>query len=153
MADYLDDLRNTLGGRGVSRRAFLGGTLGLTAGALLAACGGDDDDGDDAATNTPASAAGDPTATAADAMPEATATASGDTETVRDYSEVTVFENPEAGTPDGSQPEEQQPQDEGQEQCGPARRQRFRHRVRHPTIATLALSTRDQREGRRSDGD
>lgn len=106
MPDYFDDLRDTLRAKRVSRRAFLGGTLGLTAGALLAACGGDDNGGDDAATNTPASGGGEPTATSGEAAAEATATSSGDTTTVRDYSEVTVFENAEIGAPDGAQPTE-----------------------------------------------
>lgn len=104
MPDYFNELRNTLLEKGVSRRAFLGGTLGLTAGALLAACGGDDDD--DAPTSTVASAGGDPTATSGEMAADATATSGDDTETVRDFSEVTVFENPQAGAPDGSQPEE-----------------------------------------------
>lgn len=109
-----DDIRKRLFDLNLSRRGMLAGTLGLTAGALLAACGGDDDDDDDdeAGADEPEDEpedepADEPTATEAPAPAQPTNTpAEVGAGAVTDFSEVTQFDNPEPGAPSGSKPDE-----------------------------------------------
>jgi peptide/nickel transport system substrate-binding protein len=117
MADMDYDLRDRLPHFKLSRRLFLGAMAGTFAASLLAACGGDDDD-DDAPTATSgtsgqtATEAPDDEATEAtdsaeptEAAGDATEAPEGDEEEVRGTG-VREFDNPEAGTPEGSKPEE-----------------------------------------------
>ncbi|MGH9176545.1 MAG: ABC transporter substrate-binding protein, partial [Vicinamibacterales bacterium] len=115
MADEQFDIRDRLPGFKMSRRLFLGAMAGTFGYTLLAACGGDDDDdGDDtpAATNTTAAPGVQPTsAPSTDASPTTAAspTAAGQQATTAPEartSEVTQFDNPEAGEPSGGKPDE-----------------------------------------------
>jgi peptide/nickel transport system substrate-binding protein len=115
MADMDYDLRDRLPNFKLSRRLFLGAMAGTFAASLLAACGGDDDD-DDAPTATSGSSGQTATeapdeATEATDSAEPTEAAADATDAPDDDEEVRgtgvrEFDNPEAGTPEGSKPEE-----------------------------------------------
>jgi peptide/nickel transport system substrate-binding protein len=115
MADMDYDLRDRLPNFKLSRRLFLGAMASTFAASLLAACGGDDDD-DDAPTATSGSSGQTATeapdeATEATDSAEPTEAAADATEAPDDDEEVRgtgvrEFDNPEAGTPEGSKPEE-----------------------------------------------
>jgi peptide/nickel transport system substrate-binding protein len=99
----------------LSRRLFLGGTAGVFAASLLAACGGDDPTATPApaATQPPAPAATQPAAAATQpAATEATPTTAaaaptpaGPSDEVRGI-EIPQFDNPAPGQKQGNQPEE-----------------------------------------------
>jgi len=113
MADTHYDRDDILPNFKLSRRLFLGAMAGTFAASLLAACGGDDDDDDDP-TATSAGAATEPSGGAAgteSSSPEATEAMAGETTTSGGDEEVRgtgvrEFDNPEAGTPEGSKPDE-----------------------------------------------
>ena len=100
-----DEIQQRLRRLNLSRRGFLAGTLGFSAAALLAACGGDDDDDDDDTAGDETAVETEATATSAPAEPTDTPSESG-AGAVGDFSQVTQYDNPEAGSPSGSKPDE-----------------------------------------------